>query len=118
LKKISLFLLFTFVITASGLFAQNPDEVAPNNYHKIFENDRVRVFHVVAKAGDKIAKHSHPAHFAYALKDTKLKMTNLDTKKTETAELKQGKVIWLEAVTHEAENIGPDTELLVVDLKK
>jgi quercetin dioxygenase-like cupin family protein len=118
MKKISLFLLFTFVLSASGLFAQAPDQVAPNNYHKIFENDRVTVFHVVAKTGDKIGKHSHPAHFAYGLKDAKLKITNLDTKKTDVAELKQGKVMWLEPVTHEAENVGPDTELLVVDLKK
>lgn len=99
--------------------AQDPVKVAaPDIYKQIFENERVRVLDVRLKAGDKIAKHSHPDHFVYVLDPGKLRISKPDGTSSE-ADFQVGQVVWIPAETHWAENIG-STELhaIVVELKE
>jgi quercetin dioxygenase-like cupin family protein len=99
-------------------FAQDPMHVGPNIYKLLFENDRVRVFEVRFKPGEKIAMHSHPDHVVYVLGDGKLKLSYPDGKSVEVA-LQAGKTLWIPAETHAAENVGAtDAHSLVVELKE
>ena len=104
--------------TVARALAQDPLQVAPTMYKLVFENDRVRVLEVTLKAGEKIARHSHPDHFGYVLGAGKLKISKPDGTSIEP-ELKTGEVVWIAAETHEGENMG-ETELrvLVVELKE
>lgn len=117
MRKFIFLSALTIFFCCSILQAQDPVKVAPNIYKNIFENDRVRVCEVSIKAGEKIGMHSHPAHLAYALTPAKLQMKD-STGKSQVAEVKQGDVVWFEPVTHEAENLGADAKLIVVELKK
>jgi len=98
--------------------AQDPVKVAPNNYKVALENDSVRVCNVQAKAGDKIAMHSHPDHLVYTINGGKVKFTYPDGK-TKEVELKTGEATWIKAETHATENTGTtDLKLVVFELKK
>jgi quercetin dioxygenase-like cupin family protein len=95
----------------------DPLDVASNVYKLKMENDRVRVFDVTFNVGDKAVLHHHPDHVIYVLKGGKLKI--LSQGKTDILDLKDGDAIFLNAQSHEAENIGQSTiQLLVVELKK
>ncbi len=95
----------------------DPLDVASNVYKLKMENDRVRVFDVTFKVGDKAVMHHHPDHVVYVVKGGKLKMTSQG--KTDILELKEGDAVFLNAQMHEAENISPlAIQLLVVELKK
>jgi beta-alanine degradation protein BauB len=95
----------------------DPLDVASNVYKLKMENDRVRVFDVTFKTGDKAVMHQHPDHVVYVLEGGKMKLTSEG--KIDILELKGGDAIFLNAQSHEAENIGQSTlELLVVELKK
>jgi len=95
----------------------DPLDVASNVYKLKMENDRVRVFDVTFKIGDKAVMHHHPDHVVYVLEGGKMKLTSEG--KTDILDLKDGDAMFLNAQSHEAENIGQSTlELLVVELKK
>jgi quercetin dioxygenase-like cupin family protein len=95
----------------------DPLDVASNVYKLKMENNRVRVFNVTFKVGDKAVMHYHPDHVVYVLESGKMKLTSEG--KTDILDLKKGDVIFLNAQSHEAENIGQSTlELLVVELRK
>lgn len=95
----------------------NPLEVASNVYKFKMENDRVRVLTVTFQPGDKAVMHHHPDHVVYVLKGGKMKLTSQG--KTDNLDLKTGDAVFLNAQSHEAENIGQTTlDLLVVELKK
>jgi beta-alanine degradation protein BauB len=95
----------------------DPLEVANNVYKLKMENDRVRVFDVTFRIGDKAVMHHHPDHVVYVIEGGKLKLTSEG--KTDILELIDGDVVFLKAQTHEALNIGQSTiELLVVELKE
>ncbi len=113
------FLLFSmFLFLCSFVWAQNPNDVAPDIYKKIFENDRVRVHHVTAKPDAKIPTHSHPDHVAYIMSECTLTITGPDGK-PQTAVGKEGDVLWFDAVTHSAVNSGKtDCHVLIVELKE
>jgi quercetin dioxygenase-like cupin family protein len=110
-------MVMAFLFTLKTASAQDPLEAAPDMYKKHFENDRIRVMEVTFQPGQKIAPHSHPDHVAYLLSGGKLAVTA--NGKTEDVEVKTGDVVWFDAVTHEAANVG-DTEIriLVVELKE
>lgn len=106
------------VIAAKPAFAQDPLKVAPLMYKVVFENERVRVMEVTFKAGEKIAPHSHPDHFAYILDAGMLKIMHAEG---EPAELdgKVGQVVWIPAETHSAQNVGTTGfRALIVELKE
>ncbi len=95
----------------------DPLEVAGNVYKLKMENDRVRVFDVTFHIGDKAMMHHHPDHVVYVIEGGKMKLTSGN--KTDVLDLVDGDIIFLNAQSHEAENVGQSTlELLVVELKK
>ena len=106
-----------FVFCMKPAMAQDPLEVAPDMYKKHFENDRVRVAEVTFQPGQEIAVHSHPDHVAYLLSGGKLSVTT--NGKAEDIEVKTGDVVWFDAVTHEATNVGTtEVRILVIELKE
>ena len=91
---------------------------APNVHKPIMENDRVRVFDARIKPGEKAAMHTHPDHIVYVFNDGKLKLSP-SKGKTQEMDLKAGQTIWMDAISHAAENLGKtDAHLLVVELKE
>jgi len=92
---------------------------AASNVSKlIMENDRVRVLDVRFKPGEKAAMHMHPDHMMYIFNDGKFKLTSSQGE-TQELDLKAGQAIWMDAVSHTAENIGKtNVHLLVVELKE
>lgn len=98
--------------------SMDPIKVGPNVYKTVFENDRVRTLEVTFNPGDKIALHTHPDHFAYALTEGSLKITNAAGKSVDVAG-KPGQLFWIDAESHAAENTGKTVfRLLVVELKE
>ena len=93
-------------------------QAASNVSKLIMENDRVRVFDARFKPGVKAAMHSHPDHVIYIVSGGKFKVTPLEGKPQEL-DLKTGQVLWMDATSHTAENLGKtDVHLLVVELKE
>jgi len=81
------------------------------------ENARVRVLEATLKPGDQEKLHSHPAYVIYVIEGGKARTHGTDGTITE-AEFKTGDVLYREAVTHWAENIGNTTiRLELVELK-
>jgi quercetin dioxygenase-like cupin family protein len=110
-------ILFAFAFSALLIAADAPT-TAPNNYKTVFENERVRVFDVTVKPGDKIPSHSHPDHLAYPLNSCTLALT-AEGGKAQAAEAKPGHVLWSNAVTHSVENTGKtECKLIIVELKE
>jgi hypothetical protein len=68
-----------------------PDAVqaAPKTTKVLFENDKIRVLEERFKKGQKVAMHSHPPHFGYAVTRMKFKLTGLDGK-TALVKMKKG----------------------------
>ena len=116
LSKLILIVMFLAVYPAI-VHAQDPLEVGPDVYKKVFENERVRVMEVDFKLGGSIKMHSHPDHFVYVLLGGKLELTYPDGT-NKTIEGKPGEVFWIPAESHATRNIG-DSEFkaLVVELK-
>lgn len=81
----------------------------------VFENDRVRLIEAKMKPGAKMPKHTHPAYVTYALKDAKAKMTVGE--KTEERTMTAGQAMWSEPTTHAVENVGGETQTLVLEIK-
>jgi quercetin dioxygenase-like cupin family protein len=97
--------------------SNDPLKLAGNIYKLNMENDRVRVFNVTFKPGDKAVMHHHPDHLVYVLKGGKIKIASGG--KTDLLELKENQTVFLKAQHHEAENVGNTTlELLVIELKQ
>lgn len=102
---------------SASVVAQDAVKTAPNNTKVVLENERVRVYEFWAKAGEKMAVHSHPDHLAYATAGGKVKFTGADGKVTEN-EMKAGQAIWIPATTHSVEVVSGDVRIVVVELKK
>ena len=119
-KMISMSLLFGLFLTQSAnVRAQDPMTAAPNAYKKvILENDKIRVMQVEIAPKDTIPWHSHPDHFAYALTDGKLEITDKG-KAPVVFDIKAGEAMYLVATTHMGRNIGETPlKLVVTELKK
>ena len=103
------------------IMANIPDVLtaASNAYGLLLENDRVRVMEIKLKPGQKAPMHNHPHdHVVYVKNDAKLKLSFLDGT-TSVVELKAGKTFWLEAGSHETENVGATPgDNIVIELKK
>lgn len=108
------------VFATKTTMAQDPAQVARQNYKVLFENDRVRVLEYRSKPGEKAAMHVHPDYFVYDLvSGYKIKFTGHDGKTAETPASKAGTVTWRGAETHATENVGTtDAHVLIVELKK
>ncbi|MBI3859509.1 MAG: cytoplasmic protein [Thaumarchaeota archaeon] len=77
-------------------------KVAPKIVKVVLENDRVRVLEMNFNKGDKLAMHTHPANFVYAVTPQKYKSTTPDGRER-IVELKKGEVYSSGAVTHSVE---------------
>ena len=93
-------------------------KAAPEITTLMMENERVRVFSVRFKPGQKTIMHSHPDNVVYALNAGKLKIILPDNKSNEV-NLKAGQAIWMEAGQHAVENPGKtEVNNIVIELKK
>jgi beta-alanine degradation protein BauB len=96
----------------------DPAAVAADVYKLVMENDRVRVFEVRFKPGQKTVMHGHPDHVVYVLADYTLDLTLPDGKSQEVP-LKAGQTLWIGAGPHAAQNIGlTEGRALVIELKE
>jgi quercetin dioxygenase-like cupin family protein len=114
-----------FFLLATGLVRgdasvpreQDPAVVNSSTIALRLENSRMRVLEATLKPGDKEKTHSHPAYVIYVIAGGKVRMHGTDGTVTE-AEFKTGEVLYRDAVTHWAENIGNTTiRLELVELK-
>ena len=111
-------MLIMFLMVAGRVMAADPLEVGPNIYKLLFENDRVRVMEVTFQPGDKIGFHSHPDHYAYILSGGNL-LLRYEDGTTKNLDGKTGDVIWINAETHAAENVGSTVvKGLITELKE
>ena len=102
---------------ASVMHAQDPLVVNSSTIALKLENSRVRVLEATLKPGDKEKTHSHPAYVIYVIEGGRVSTHGTDGSTVE-ADFKTGDVIYREAVTHWAENIGKTTiRLELVELK-
>ncbi len=96
----------------------DPAQVASHVYRLITENDRVRIFDVRFKPGDKAVMHGHPGHVLYVFSDGQNKLT-FPNGESKVFDLKAGAALWIDAGQHATENVGrTDVHLLVIELKK
>jgi quercetin dioxygenase-like cupin family protein len=109
----------TSLVVTKAAMAQDPVQVASQNYKVLFENDRARVLEYRSKPGEKAEMHSHPDYLIYDLgSGYKIQLTFPDGK-VKTIEGKAGTVSWHDAVTHALENVGTiDAHALLIELKK
>ncbi len=109
--------LMMMLVGARFVRAQDPVEVNAKTVHVKLENARVRVLEALLQPGQKEQMHSHPACTIYVVSGGKIRNHGADGKTTET-ELKTGDVVYRDAVTHWAENIGTTPlHLILVELK-
>jgi quercetin dioxygenase-like cupin family protein len=102
---------------ASVMHAQDPLVVNSSTIALKLENSRVRVLEATLKPGDKEKTHSHPAYVIYVIEGGRARTHGTDGSVVE-ADFKTGDVIYRDAVTHWAENIGKTTiRLELVELK-
>ena len=95
----------------------DPAQVAGDVYKKVMENERVRVFDVRFKPGQKAMMHRHPDHIVYVLADYTLDLSLPDGSRQEIP-LKEGQSFWMNAGPHAAVNIGnTEGHALVIELK-
>ena len=104
--------------TLLAVQAAPPDAVIadPARYSVLFENDVARLIRVKYPRGAKSVMHSHPAGCAIFYKDSKFKMT-APTGESQTLENRAGDVSCSDAYSHLPENVGADTELVLLHLK-
>jgi len=106
-----------FPILITRVSAQDPAVVNSKTIKVKFENDRVRVLEATLPPGAKEQVHSHPAYLIYVLEGGRYRNYASDGKITE-GELKSGKVLFREPLTHAAENIGDKPlQMILVELK-
>ena len=102
---------------ASVKRAQDPLVVNAETIKLRLENSRVRVLEATLKPGDKEKTHAHPAYVIYVIEGGRVRTHGVDGSVVE-ADFKTGDVIYRDAVTHWAENIGKTTiRLELVELK-
>lgn len=114
-------LLVVAVLTGVSAIAQaqgSKDAVVvdPTHHHVIMENDRVRVFEVLAKPGDTSAMHTHPALVAVSLGTARLRITAPDGKSS-ILDLHPAQALWMENVEHSWELLAGEVHLVAVEVK-
>lgn len=114
--SVSTIAALTLLLVPLAAHAQDAVKVAPDRFKVLFENDQVRVLDYTAKAGEKLAMHSHPDHVIYNVLGAKTKFTTSDGKSQEM-ESKTGTATWVPATTHAAEH-HTAVHGILVELKK
>ncbi len=111
-------LAILFLFFASTSQTQDVAKVASDTNRVIFENDKVRVMSVLVKPGQRVPMHSHPASVVYFFHDATMQFTFPDGS-TKVGNVKADSAVWMDAVTHAAQNIGnTDFQEVHVELKQ
>jgi beta-alanine degradation protein BauB len=96
----------------------DPAVVASDVYTLLMENDRVRVFNITFKPGQKAVMHGHPDHVVYVIADGMLKLT-LPDGNSQVIPAKAGQALWIGAGPHATENVGTtEAHLIAIELKE
>jgi beta-alanine degradation protein BauB len=96
----------------------DPVELDPDKFVVRLDNARVRVLEVRMAPGSRHAMHSHPQTLIYVMSSYVVKDSFPDGT-TKVSSREAGEVIWAEAVTHAAENIGGSSiHALIIELKQ
>ena len=113
----TMLLLFCFCLLSTIAWAQDAVKVDPKHYHVVFENDEVRVLHILYAPGEKSVMHEHPDAVAVFLTDQQVKFTYPDGK-SETVDSKAKEARWMKAGKHLPENTGKgNLEVILVEQK-
>jgi len=96
--------------------AQDPVQVAPNNFTVLLENDQVRVLDFHSKGGEKIPMHSHPAYLTYDNAGSGITRFISPDGKTAQSDNKAGRTTWHQPATHASEATA-EIHALLVELK-
>lgn len=97
------------LLASASVAAQDPAAVGTGIYNCKMENAHARVCEVTFAPGAKMPKHSHPAHVVYVIEPGTLRITDDVTGKSEDHAFKAGDSLWMDPVTHHAENVGKTT---------
>ena len=105
------------LVVASPAPPLDPVALSPQLYSVRYENSRVRVLEYRLKPGGKEPMHSHPPGIVFALADATVK-TTLPNGTVVGYPSHAGDVLWRDAVTHAAENVGTtEAHYYAVELK-
>ncbi|HSA91714.1 MAG TPA: hypothetical protein VLE48_01780 [Terriglobales bacterium] len=116
MRRMALLLLF-LALAAGVALAQDPVKMDPKHYHVMFENDQVRVLHIIYAPGEKSVMHEHPDSVAVLLTDQRVKFTFPDGA-SEVEDAKAKDALWIESNKHLPENVGTGPfEVILVELK-
>jgi hypothetical protein len=108
--------LFGIVQAATGQDARDAVALDPTHHHVILENDHVRVFEVLARAGDTSPMHTHPPLVLISLDKARARIEAPDGS-TGILDLNPGTVLWLENVEHAWELLSGQIHLFAVEVK-
>jgi quercetin dioxygenase-like cupin family protein len=103
--------------TALAQGAKDAVAVDPTHHHVIMENERVRVFEVLAAPGDKSPMHTHPPLVAVSLGKARLRMTTPDGKSM-IFDVNPAQAIWMENVEHSWEVLAGQVHIVAVEAKR
>lgn len=106
-------------LTYSAHTAQSPrDAVAvdPAHHHVIMENERVRVFEVLAQPGHKSPMHTHPPLVLVSMDKARLRVMTPDGKSS-ILDLNPAQVLWFENVEHSWELLAGQVHVVAVEIK-
>jgi hypothetical protein len=121
-RRQTMSLLAALGVGADALAAGPADatRAAPHSYRVLLENDRVRVLEYRSRPGTGVCGdgvHSHPDHVTISIRPAKLRVA-VPGGKPQVAEVPAGFVLWEDAGTHVAENIGGlNAHLVIVEMK-
>jgi quercetin dioxygenase-like cupin family protein len=120
MKVSSLLLGAMFTAAAFGAQAQGArDAVAvdPTHHHVILENDRVRVFEVIADPGARSPMHTHEPLVLISMSKARSRMT-MPNGETAIFDLNPGQVLWLEDAEHSWELLAGRVHVIAVEIKE
>lgn len=88
----------------------------PDNYHLLYENEDVRILHVVYEPGHTSNLHMHPDLAAVVVNDVHFMFTAMDGTESEV-DLPAGTALFNEAQAHTVSNVGDTAgEVILVEL--
>ena len=90
--------------------------VAPDRCKILREDDKVRVIEFIARSGERIPMHSHPAHVVYFIKAGATLFT-LPDGSTRSVRPKDGSAVINPAMHHAHEHVE-DSHVILVELKQ
>ena len=116
-NKLCLFIIMSGF--SSILYAQLPEEVYPEVYKVLLENEDVKVLEVTFKPGQSDELHRHNVMTFYAIEGGKMQVALPDGTVKED-EIPTGRIGHRKTITtHQVKNIGENTvKVIVVDHKK